>query len=103
MSYFKDNDDISYKIIIVHEPDIADEIVKNYNVNLILAGHSHNGQVRLPLIGPLYTPKYAKKYYDNYYKIGDTDLYISSGIGVSIANYRRWNRPSINCYRLNSN
>ena len=103
MSYFKDNDDISYKIIIVHEPDIADEIVKNYNVNLILAGHSHNGQVRLPLIGPLYTPKYAKKYYDNYYKIGDTDLYISSGIGVSIANYRLWNRPSINFYRLNSN
>ena len=101
MSYFKNNDDIPYKIILVHEPDISDKIVKDYSVNLILAGHSHNGQIRLPIIGPIYTPPHSKKYYDNYYDINGTSLYISSGIGVSTINYRLWNRPSINFYRIN--
>ena len=101
MSYFKDKDDIEYKIILVHEPDISDKIVKNYSVNLILAGHSHNGQIRLPFVGALYTPEHAKKYYDNYYDIDGTSLYISSGIGVSTVNYRLFNRPSINFYRIN--
>jgi len=101
MHYFKDNEDIDYKIILVHEPDITDEIVNNYSVNLILAGHSHNGQIRLPIIGALYTPPHAKKYYDNYYDINGTNLYISSGIGLSTINYRLFDRPSINFYRIN--
>ena len=101
MSYLNDDNEISYKIVLVHEPDIASKIVKDYSVNLILAGHSHNGQIRLPIIGPIYTPEYAKKYYDNYYDIDGTSLYISSGIGVSSINYRLWNHPSINLYRLN--
>ena len=102
MEYFKDeNAEDMYKIILIHEPDITSKIVKNYKVNLILAGHSHNGQVRLPFIGAVYTPPHAKKYYDEYYKIDGTKLYISSGIGVSSVNYRLWNRPSINFYRIN--
>ncbi len=94
-------EDADYKIILVHEPDITDDIVKDYQVNLILAGHSHNGQVRLPIIGAIYTPPYAKKYYDNYYNVDGTNLYISSGIGVSTVNYRLFNHPSINFYRIN--
>lgn len=101
LKYIKDNKDISYKIVLVHEPDISDKIVKDYSVNLILAGHSHNGQIRFPVIGPIYTPLNSKKYYDNYYDIDGTSLYISSGIGVSTINYRLWNRPSINFYRIN--
>jgi len=101
MEYFNSNDDINYRIILVHEPDISDNIVDNYDVSLILAGHSHNGQIRLPVIGALYTPNNSKKYYEEYYDINGTDLYISSGIGVSIINYRLFNRPSINFYRVN--
>lgn len=101
MEYFNNDNDIEYKIMLVHEPDISDEIVDNYNVSLILGGHSHNGQVRLPGIGAVYTPEYSKKYYDEYYVIDGTDLYISSGIGVSTINYRLFNRPSINFYRVN--
>jgi len=97
----KDNNDLDYKIILVHEPDISDNITKDYEVNLILAGHSHNGQIRLPIIGALYTPPHSKKYYDNYYNLDGTNLYISSGIGVSSINYRLFNRPSINFYRIN--
>lgn len=101
MEYFNEHDDDIYKIILIHEPDITDKIVNNYRVNLILAGHSHNGQIRLPIIGAIYTPHGAKKYYDNYYNINGTKLYISSGIGVSTVNYRLWDRPSINFYRIN--
>lgn len=101
MEYFNSNNDINYKIMLIHEPDISDNIVDNYDVNLILAGYSHNGQVRLPIIGPIYTPPGAKKYYDEHYIIDGTNLYISSGIGVSIVNYRLFNKPSINFYRVN--
>lgn len=101
MEYFNSDNDLNYRIILVHEPDISDNIIDNYNVSLILAGHSHNGQVRLPIIGAVYTPPYAKNYYDEYYKVDGTDIYISSGIGVSTVNYRFWNRPSINFYRIN--
>lgn len=101
MSYFNDHEDISYKIILVHEPDYTDTIVGSYDdVNLVLSGHSHNGQVRVPFIGTIYTPESAKKYYDNYYKVNNTDLYISSGLGYSELNFRLFNSPSINFYRL---
>lgn len=103
LEYFNSNNDIDYRIILVHEPDISNDIVDNYNVSLILAGHSHNGQIRLPIIGALYTPPYAKEYYDEHYLIDGTNLYISSGIGVSTINYRLWNRPSMNFYRINKN
>ena len=90
-----------YSILIMHEPDyISDINIKNYN--LILAGHSLNGQVRLPIIGPILfnIPKGAKKYYNPHYKIKNTDLYISSGIGTSTSNFRLFNRPSFNLYRF---
>ena len=95
----KDNE--GFKIAITHEPDISDEIIRNINVNLILGGHSHNGQFRLPFIGAVYTPNGAKKYYDEHYLVNDTDIYVSSGIGVSNINMRLFNRPSINFYRIN--
>ena len=88
-----------YKIMLSHYPDNADYLLK-YNVDLILSGHSHNGQVRLPVIGKIITPNNDKKYYDPYYKINDTLLYISGGIGNSTMNFRLFNKPSFNLYRL---
>lgn len=95
----KDNE--GFKIAIMHEPDISDEIINSIDVNLILGGHSHNGQFRLSFIGALYTPNGAKKYYDEYYKVNNVDIYVSSGVGVSNLNMRFFNRPSINFYRIN--
>lgn len=94
-------DDIKpiYSILLIHEPDFIDNLNLD-NYDLILAGHSHGGQIKLPLISKIYTPHGAKKYYDEYYKINNTDLYISSGLGTSKLKFRLFNRPSINFYRI---
>lgn len=102
MNYFKTNDDISYKIIIMHEPDYLDKVINNYNINLIIAGHSLNGQINIPLIKNLFLQSYSNNYYDNYYYVNNTNIYISSGIGVYKSNFRLLNKPSINFYRLKS-
>jgi len=101
MEYFANNEDISYKIILTHEPDYTDTILSKYDADLILSGHSHNGQINIPYLKKLFLPYGSKKYYDNYYKINNTDLFISSGIGESRINMRLFNRPSINFYRIN--
>lgn len=97
------NESINYKIIMMHMPDYIDQVLESNNINLVLAGHSHNGQMRLPYIGALTTPKGAKKYFNPYYNIKDTDFYISSGLGCSVANYRLFDKPSFNYYILNKN
>lgn len=91
-----------YKILIAHEPDTYEKI-KDKNIDLFLAGHSLNGQVRLPFIGSIYTPTGAKKYYDSKYKIDNAEIYISNGLGTSKIPYRLNNRPSINLYRFYNN
>lgn len=88
-----------YKILLMHEPDFVDNINYSY-FNLILAGHSHKGQINLPLFGAVNTLEGSKKYYDEYYKLQNSDLYISSGLGTSDYDFRFLNKPSINFYRL---
>ena len=93
------NENDYYSILLIHEPDMFD-IVKDKNVDLILAGHSHNGQVRLPILGAIYKIKGATKYYDEHYIISDTDIYISGGLGTNKYKFRLLNRPSINFFRF---
>lgn len=98
ISEHKDNGP-KFRILLMHEPDLIDEVQVD-NFNLVLAGHSHNGQVRLPIIGATILPPKAKNYYKEHYLINNTDLYISSGVGTSTINFRFLNKPSINLYRL---
>lgn len=103
-SYFKEpthNANI-YTIVISHEPDIADDIVDTYNSDLLLSGHSHNGNIRIPFVKySLFKVKGAKKYDQDYYKLNTTDLYISSGLGTK-GGIRLFCRPSINFFRLSN-
>lgn len=89
----------NYKINIMHYPDDI-KLIKDYNYDLVLAGHCHNGQIAIPFYGAIKLPAHCKKYHKPQIKINNTNIYISSGIGVSNYNFRLFNRPSYNLYRL---
>lgn len=96
---FTDSVDEYFTILLAHEPDTLTKL-KDYRIDLMLSGHSHNGQIRLPFIGSIYKIDGAKTYYDHLYKIDDTTLYISGGLGTSKFGLRLFNKPSINFYRF---
>jgi predicted MPP superfamily phosphohydrolase len=74
--------DNAYTILLYHTPDIV-EIAAKEKVDLYLAGHTHGGQIRLPLFGAIVTASvYWKKYEQGLYKINETKLYVSRGIGM---------------------
>lgn len=101
-SYFSEegiNNNI-FTISIMHKADIIDEVLERYDVDLAMGGHSLNGLIKIPGVGGIFTNSGNRKYFDSYYKINDTDLFISSGIGVRQYPYRLFNHPSINLYRL---
>ena len=88
-----------FSILLMHEPDYVDDLnIANYD--LVLSGHSHNGQVNITLLKKLYLPVGSKKYNKEYYRINDTDLYIYNGTGTSMWKFRLFSRPSINLYRI---
>lgn len=89
-----------YTISLLHEPDIIDNILYKYSVNLALAGHSHNGQIRLPGIGSIMKVEEGRKYPNEEYSLGNTKLYVSGGLGTSMYEFRWFDRPSINLFRL---
>lgn len=93
----KDND--YFTIFLAHEPDTLQN-ARKFDIDLMLSGHSHGGQVRLPFIGAIITPLGSKVYYEEHYKVDETDLYVSSGIGTSTLKIRFFNKPSINLIRL---
>lgn len=68
-------------ILLVHEPDFADEAAR-HPIDLQFSGHSHGGQIRLPLVGPIYLPKMARKYPSGLHQVGSLTLYTNRGIGA---------------------
>jgi uncharacterized protein len=68
-------------VLLVHEPDWADHVAM-YPVDLQLSGHSHGGQIRLPLIGAPYLPALGKKYPWGLRHIGALTLYTNVGVGT---------------------
>jgi len=100
---FYTDENRKYIILLVHEGNTISEINNTeYEVDLILGGHSLNGSINLPYYGALFVPEDSSKYYDDYYEKGITKIFISSGIGTDMYPYRLNNRPSINLYRLKS-
>ena len=94
-----DENNDNYKIIAMHYPDYYKNISK-YDFNLILGGHSYNGQIKLPFIKGIIRRNNAISYYNEHYNIGNNDMYISGGLGTDNFNLRFLNKPSFNLYRL---
>jgi predicted MPP superfamily phosphohydrolase len=80
-------------VVMVHEPDYADITAQDGRVDLQLSGHSHGGQVVLPLLGPIYSAPYSRKYPIGLYQVGDMWQYTTRGIGVSTGAPLRVNCP----------
>lgn len=68
-------------VLLVHEPDILPHVAR-YDVDLMLSGHTHGGQVRLPFIPPIHLPTLGKKYVEGLFRMGATQLYVNRGIGT---------------------
>ena len=97
--YNEINEKYDYSILILHKPDNITKI--DYSkFNLVLAGHSLNGQIKLPWLGGIIKPNGAKIYYEEYYELDSTKLFISGGIGTNKYKFRFNNTPSINFFRL---
>lgn len=78
-------------VLLAHEPDFADMVAK-YPIDVQLSGHSHGGQVRLPMVGAVYLPRMARKYPKGLRQIGSLTLYTNVGIGTLQVPVR-WNCP----------
>ena len=69
-------------LLLYHSPDLMPE-ASRANIELYVCGHTHGGQIRLPLWGAVVTSsKYGKRYEMGRYQAGSTTLYVSRGIGM---------------------
>lgn len=72
-----------YNILISHVPDLIQEL-DTHSINLILSSHTHGGQVRVPLWGPIFAySSFQKKYNMGIFKYNNSYLHVSSGLGAS--------------------
>ncbi len=72
----------AFNVLLVHTPDWVED-VSGSRVDLYLCGHTHGGQIRLPVSGALFTnSKFGKKYESGLYRIGETTLYVNRGLGI---------------------
>jgi hypothetical protein len=83
----------AFKILMFHAPAYFDEVAGR--VNLCLAGHTHGGQVRVPFMAPLWMPKGCWPYVSGWYQSGNTKMYVSRGVGMSMLPIRFDCRPEV--------
>jgi predicted MPP superfamily phosphohydrolase len=82
-------------VLLSHQPRVLD-FAETHNVSLILSGHTHGGQINLPLVGaPARFATKDLKYDRGLFRRGDTQLYVSSGTGVIGLPLRFGVRPEI--------
>jgi uncharacterized protein len=87
-------------ILLAHEPDFADISAATGRFDLQLSGHSHGGQIVLPVIGPPLLPEMGRKYPSGLYNVDDMLLYTNRGVGVTTINARFSCRPEISVFTL---
>jgi predicted MPP superfamily phosphohydrolase len=87
-----------FSVFLYHSPDLMPEVAAKH-IDLYCAGHTHGGQVALPLYGAMVTlSKYGKRYEAGLYHENDTWLYVNRGIGMDggfAPRVRFWSRPEL--------
>ena len=93
----------SYKILLTHRPEKFEEYTQ-YDFDLILSGHAHGGQWRIPgILNGLYAPNQGlfPKYAGGYYEIDDKKMIVSRGLArESTLIPRFYNRPELVIIKL---
>ena len=69
-------------VLLGHEPDIATTVQAYGGVDLMLAGHTHGGQVRLPLLTPYFLPDLGRTFVHGRFNFRGMQLYVNRGIGT---------------------
>lgn len=97
------SEDASFTILLSHRPELFDTYAA-HDMDLVLTGHAHGGQFRLPLIGGLIAPNQGlfPKYDDGLHSEGNTNMIVSRGLGNSIIPFRFNNRPEVILIELKS-
>lgn len=87
-------------ILLAHEPDFADLSAPTGRFALQLSGHSHGGQISLPLLGAPILPPFGRRYPRGRYQVGQMIQYSNRGLGM-VQPYGRFNcRPEIALFTL---
>ncbi|OJX41498.1 MAG: hypothetical protein BGO78_01860 [Chloroflexi bacterium 44-23] len=91
-------------ILMYHSPDLIYELIPEDHIDIMLSGHTHGGQVRLPMLGAIFTGSlYGRKLQSGIYKMGKTLLSISRGIGfegMGAPRVRFLCKPEINFWTI---
>ena len=90
-------------ILMCHAPDYADVLLQHpsgSSVALMLSGHTHGGQVRLPLLGALDLPEMGHKYVEGWFRLGRMQLHVNRGIGTVGVPFRLNCPPEISVFTL---
>ncbi len=89
-------------ILLAHEPDFADRSAACGRFDLQISGHTHGGQVNLPVYGPVARKPFGRRYTIGLYRIRDMYQYTNRGVGTSGYNVRFNCRPEITVFTLRS-
>lgn len=83
-------------IMLVHSPSAIWQAA-NYSIDLLLAGHTHGGQIRIPFLGPLgrVEPTIPTSWYQGLHEYQGLQFFVTSGAGASLVRSRLFNPPEI--------
>ncbi|WP_368646253.1 metallophosphoesterase [Alkalibacterium putridalgicola] len=97
------DDPNQFDLLLSHRPELFD-VYKDTGIDLVLTGHAHGGQIRLPFIGGLYAPTqgFLPEYTNGKYIEDQTTMILSRGLGNSIFPLRVFNRPELVVVTLES-
>lgn len=84
-----------FTLVLSHTPDNIYDVT-DAKADAMFAGHTHGGQLRLPTLGALIVPSfYGRRFDRGHFVVGQTNLFVSSGIGADAPALRLWCRPAI--------
>lgn len=88
------------KILLCHNP-LGIRMAAAHGIDLVLSGHTHGGQVRLPIVGSVYgRSRLGERFVEGWNRLHGTQIYVSRGIGKVLLPVRLGCPPEIACLRL---